>query len=89
MPAKTRRHFGLLALLVLALTVAVAVARWSMNSTSGLPKVVTSAVCYVPPESVWPQIQAVRRVHDKAFVRWMPHVGDQPTNQHTWSPSCA
>jgi len=37
-------------------------------------KVVTTAACIVPPESVWPKIQELRKVHDKAFPRWMPHI---------------
>ena len=34
----------------------------------------TTAVVLIPPESVQPSIQAVRRVHDRNFVRWMPHI---------------
>lgn len=37
-------------------------------------KVVTSAVVVVPPQSLWPQIQEIRKVHDKAFGRWPPHI---------------
>jgi 2'-5' RNA ligase len=33
-----------------------------------------TAVAIVPPEAVWPPIQAIRRVHDRHFQRWMPHI---------------
>lgn len=33
-----------------------------------------SAVALIPPEEVWPPIQAVRRAYDKHVVRWMPHI---------------
>lgn len=34
----------------------------------------TTAVVLIPPESVQPPIQAIRRVHDRNFLRWMPHI---------------
>ena len=34
----------------------------------------TTAVVLIPPESVQPPIQAIRKVHDRNFVRWMPHI---------------
>jgi len=37
-------------------------------------KVVKSAIVIIPPESVWDSIQAIRKVHDKAYSRWMPHI---------------
>eukprot|EP00054_Salpingoeca_dolichothecata_P004430 m.30580 g.30580 ORF g.30580 m.30580 type:complete len:431 (-) comp14595_c0_seq1:49-1341(-) len=37
-------------------------------------KVVRSAVCLIPPEGFWPPIQAIRKDHDPAFERWMPHI---------------
>mmetsp|Transcript_9147 Transcript_9147/g.22936 ORF Transcript_9147/g.22936 Transcript_9147/m.22936 type:complete len:479 (+) Transcript_9147:224-1660(+) len=37
-------------------------------------KVHTSAVCLIPPESVWGQIQRIRAEHDPAYARWMPHI---------------
>lgn len=33
-----------------------------------------SAVVIIPPESVWEQIQKIRKVHDRAHHRWMPHI---------------
>jgi 2'-5' RNA ligase len=33
-----------------------------------------SALVLVPPPEVWEPIQAIRRVHDRQFRRWMPHV---------------
>lgn len=34
----------------------------------------TTAVVLIPPESAQPSIQAIRRIHDRNFVRWMPHI---------------
>lgn len=34
----------------------------------------TTAVVLIPPESAQPPIQAIRRIHDRNFVRWMPHI---------------
>ena len=34
----------------------------------------TTAVVLIPPESAQPPIQAIRRVHDRNFKRWMPHI---------------
>ena len=34
----------------------------------------TTAVVLIPPEAVQPPIQAIRRVHDRNFKRWMPHI---------------
>lgn len=34
----------------------------------------TTAVVLIPPESVQPPIQAIRSVHDRNFLRWMPHI---------------
>ena len=34
----------------------------------------TTAVVLIPPASVQPPIQALRRIHDRNFVRWMPHI---------------
>lgn len=32
----------------------------------------------MPPESQWGQIQEIRKVHDKAYSRWMPHINLYP-----------
>jgi len=37
-------------------------------------KVVKSAVVIIPPEELWGPIQEIRKVHDKAYKRWMPHI---------------
>jgi len=37
-------------------------------------KVVTSAVIVSPPQDMWVPIQAIRSMHDKAYVRWLPHI---------------
>lgn len=37
-------------------------------------KVHKSAVVVIPPLAVWDQIQAIRKVHDKSYERWMPHI---------------
>ena len=33
-----------------------------------------TAVVLIPPESVQPPIQSMRRIHDRNFLRWMPHI---------------
>ena len=33
-----------------------------------------TALCIIPPEHVWEQIQSIRSIHDKAYPRWMPHI---------------
>ncbi len=33
-----------------------------------------TAVVLIPPEEIWEPIQAIRRVHDRQFHRWMPHI---------------
>ena len=34
----------------------------------------TTAIVLIPPASAQPPIQAIRSVHDRNFVRWMPHI---------------
>ncbi len=34
----------------------------------------TTAVVLIPPESAQPPIQSIRRVHDRNYKRWMPHI---------------
>jgi 2'-5' RNA ligase len=43
-------------------------------SPLGVNRSSRSAVAIVPPESVWDPINAIRKRHDKQFVRWMPHI---------------
>ena len=38
------------------------------------PKSHHTAVVVIPPETVWPSIQEIRRTHDRNVDRWMPHV---------------
>jgi 2'-5' RNA ligase len=33
-----------------------------------------TALCIIPPENVWEQIQSIRSIYDKAYPRWMPHI---------------
>ena len=35
---------------------------------------VQSALCIIPPKSIWDSIQNIRKVHDPAYYRWMPHI---------------
>jgi len=41
-----------------------------------MPVVTThqTALCLIPPENIWEQIQSIRSVYDKAYPRWMPHI---------------
>lgn len=34
----------------------------------------TTAVVLVPPQDLWPPIQAIRQRHDRNARRWMPHI---------------
>lgn len=36
--------------------------------------VFTTAIVVIPPENVWPAIQAIRWKHDAKVRRWMPHI---------------
>eukprot|EP01080_Neovahlkampfia_damariscottae_P007930 gene7930-12398_t len=36
-------------------------------------KVYKTALCVIPPKDVWEQIQAIRKIHDSTYERWMPH----------------
>ncbi|MDW8223411.1 MAG: 2'-5' RNA ligase family protein [Gemmatales bacterium] len=33
-----------------------------------------SALVIIPPESIWPPIQALRQRYDRQYQRWMPHI---------------
>jgi 2'-5' RNA ligase len=37
-------------------------------------KTYTTAVVLIPPAELWEPIQNIRRVHDRHFQRWMPHI---------------
>lgn len=54
----------------IAIPGSVAFPVWGMP----LPTTHESAVVLIPPPEVWGPIQAIRRVHDRQFRRWMPHV---------------
>ena len=34
----------------------------------------TTAVVLIPSEEIQPPIQDIRRIHDRNFERWMPHI---------------
>lgn len=46
----------------------------SVNMSKSNRKVVTSSVALIPPHEepndLWPQIQSIRKIHDKSYVRW-------------------
>ncbi|HEY3448770.1 MAG TPA: poly(A) polymerase [Myxococcales bacterium] len=44
------------------------------HSLADAAPVHTSALVLLPPPEAWPAIQDIRRVHDRHFERWMPHV---------------
>jgi len=51
---------------------------------------VRSALCIIPPKSVWPRIQDIRKQHDPAYVRWMPHINIFfPFIDEKWFPEIA
>ena len=37
-------------------------------------KVHKSALCLIPPASLWRPLQLLRCFNDKSFVRWPPHI---------------
>jgi len=39
-----------------------------------MKKVFTSAVCIIPPETLWTDLQSIRKGHDKSYIRWPPHL---------------
>ncbi|MBN2010217.1 2'-5' RNA ligase family protein [candidate division KSB1 bacterium] len=45
-----------------------------MLQTSGQQKSNTAAVVLIPPQTLWPTIQAIRSQYDRHVNRWMPHI---------------
>jgi hypothetical protein len=41
---------------------------------SAVKKLHTSSIALLPPLALWGPIQAIRKLHDKQFKRWPPHV---------------
>lgn len=39
-----------------------------------MSKVYTSAVVIIPPQEQWDSIQGIRKIHDRGYNRWMPHI---------------
>lgn len=39
-----------------------------------MTKVFTTAVVIIPPNEIWGPIQDIRKKHDRAVKRWMPHI---------------
>nr|NQU94083.1 2'-5' RNA ligase family protein [Bacteroidota bacterium] len=37
-------------------------------------KTYKTAIVLIPPEHTWHSIQQIRKLHDKQFNRWMPHI---------------
>ena len=50
------------------------VERSTTHDTMASATTTQTALCIIPPEHLWEQIQAIRSVHDKAYPRWMPHI---------------
>ena len=59
--------------------------------------VFTTAIVVIPPENIWPPIQAIRTKHDSKVRRWMPHitlvypclpVADFPAAQRRLAAAC-
>ncbi|NLF68734.1 MAG: 2'-5' RNA ligase family protein [Candidatus Anammoximicrobium sp.] len=59
--------------------------------------VFTTAIVVIPPNDVWPAIQAIRTKHDSKVRRWMPHitlvypclpVADLPAAQERLAAAC-
>jgi poly(A) polymerase len=71
-------HFGLSCTLLLAEASAVAPSpspvRQGPAQVLSVPPVHQAAVVLIPPESLWPPIEALRSKHDRHYERWMPHV---------------
>ena len=44
------------------------------KSTFSTQKVFHTALVIIPPSELWLQIQNIRKIHDPAYDRWMPHI---------------
>lgn len=64
-------HFGLCALLQVVEGAGASARRERLAS---LAPVHRSALAVVPPEPVWPAIEAIRAAHDPSHGRWPPHI---------------
>lgn len=64
-------HYGLCA--TLAYKGGEGTARLKSEAFEQLPTY-QSAIVWIPPKSLWPAIQLLRKKHDAKFERWMPHV---------------
>ncbi len=72
LPLYPSDHFGLCALLQLQ---ASAPARATIpTALREAAPVHRTALAVIPPASTWPEIQAIRAQHDRAYARWMPHI---------------
>ena len=45
-----------------------------LKSTLSGKTVTYTALCLIPPNEIWPQIQNIRSMWDPAYNRWMPHI---------------
>ncbi|MCP2731753.1 poly(A) polymerase [Limnofasciculus baicalensis] len=46
----------------------------SITSLQTIPPIYQSALVIIPPDEILPEIQTIRRICDRQFHRWMPHI---------------